>query len=115
MAKLAHHKRELTKALKYAGLYTPVTAITVKAVASALLSLDIANAEIEKMESVERTNTTTQGTTSSGHPAFKTQREMIYLIFQGMKQLGLTTSEVIGKPDIRDAADDLIDKVNSIK
>ncbi len=115
MAKLPYYKGLVTKALREAGVYTEALSIQINSLASALLTLKIANEEIETLDSVILTNTTSQGETHTMHPAFKVQRDAMEQITKQMKQLGLTTSEVVGKPDIPDAGDELIEKVNSIK
>lgn len=115
MAQLQDYKMLVTKALKAAGLYSPALSIQINNLASAMLTLRIANDTIEKLDSVLLTNTTTQGTTVQLHPVFKVQRDAMDQITRQMKQLGLTTADIIGKPDIPDAGDALLAKINSIK
>lgn len=114
MAKVQDYKRQVTKALRQAGLYTPALAIQVNNLASALLTLRIANDTIEGLDTVIIENETSQGTTRQLHPVFKVQRDAMDQVTRQMKQLGLTTAEVVGKPDIPDAGDELMAKVNSI-
>lgn len=115
MARLQDCKAQVTKALKAANLYTASLGIQIDSLASALLSLKIANNTIETLDSVLLTNETTQGTTHIVHPAFKVQRDAMDQVTRQMKQLGLTTADVVGKPDIPDAGDELLEKVNSIR
>lgn len=115
MASLGSYKTRITKALKKVGRYSPAVSIQVESLASALLSLSIANKEIEGLDSVLLVNETTQGTTSSLHPAFRVQRDMQEQITKQMKALGLTVSEVVGAPDIPDAVDELNDILDNTK
>lgn len=114
MAKLPYYKGIVTKALRQAGIYTDALAIQINSLASALLTLKIANDEIETLSSVLLTNKTSQGETHAMHPAFKVQRDAMEQVTKQMKQLGLTTSDVVGKPDIPDDGDEVITKVNAI-
>lgn len=115
MARQQDFKGQVTKALKSAGLYSDALAIQINSLASSMPSLAKANSEIEALDGVLLESTTTQGTTRQVHPAFKVQRDMIDLITRQMKQLGLTTAELVGKPDIPDAADELLARVNAIQ
>lgn len=112
--KLQYYKTQVVKALKSAGLYTESLTIQVNSLASAMLTLKIANKEIETLDSVLLTGETSQGVTRSVHPAFKVQRDAMDQITRQMKQLGLTTSEVVGKPDLPDAGDELLACMNAI-
>lgn len=115
MARLQDYKAQVTKALKKAGLFSESLGIQINNLASALLTLKIANDTIEGLDSVLITSTTSQGTTRMLHPVFKVQRDAMEQVTRQMKQLGLTTAEVVGKPDIPDAGDSLLAKVNAIK
>lgn len=114
MARLQDYKGQVTKALRAAGVYSQALSIQINSLASALLTLSIANAEIEKLDSVLLKSTTTQGTTTAMHPAFKVQRDAMDQITRQMKQLGLTTADVVGKPDIPDGCDEVYEKISSI-
>ncbi len=115
MARLQDYKGQVTKALRAAGLYSPALGIQVNNLASALLTLKIANDTIEGLDSVLITNETTQGRTTALHPVFKVQRDAMEQVTKQMKQLGLTTAEIVGRPDIPDAGDALLEKVNAIR
>lgn len=115
MARLQDYKTQVSKALKKAGLYSESLGIQINNLASALLTLRIANDTIETLDSVLLTSSTTQGTTYVVHPAFKVQRDAMDQVTRQMKQLGLTTADVVGKPDIPDAGDALMQKVNAVK
>lgn len=114
MAKIQYFRGQVTKALKKAGLYDEALAIQINSLASALLTLKIANAEIETLESVLLESETSQGTTRAVHPAFKVQRDAMDQVSRQMKQLGLTTSEVVGKPEIKDNGDMILEEMERI-
>ncbi len=115
MAKIQYYKTQVVKALKKTGLYSDALSIQINSLASAMLTLKIANAEIETLDSVLLQNETSQGTTNIVHPVFKVQRDAMDQVSRQMKQLGLTTSEVVGKPDIPDAGDELMAELEKIK
>lgn len=114
MAKVQYYRGQVVKALKRAGLYDDALSIQINSLASALLTLKIANSEIETLESVLLTSETSQGTTRAVHPVFKVQRDAMDQVSRQMKQLGLTTSEVVGKPDIMDNGDKILKEMERI-
>lgn len=105
----------VTKALRSAGLYSDTLAIQINSLASALLTLNIANDVIEELDSVLLENETSQGVTRVVHPVFRVQKDAMDQVTRQMKQLGLTTADIIGKPDIPDAGDEVLTKVNAVK
>lgn len=112
--RLQDFKGQVTKALRRAGLWSPALEIQITNLASAMLTLKIANNTIEGLDGVTIENETSQGTTTTVHPVFKIQRDAMDQVNRQMKQLGLTTADIVGKPDIPDAGDELIEKVNAI-
>lgn len=115
MAKIQYYRGQVVKALKRAGIYDEALSIQINSLASALLTLKIANAEIEGLDSVLLHNETSQGVTNIVHPVFKVQRDAMDQVSRQMKQLGLTTSEVVGKPELPDEADRLLSELEAIK
>lgn len=115
MGRLQGYKAQVTKALKKAGLWSPVLEIQINSLAGALLTFGIANKTIEGLDSVLIENETTQGKTTQLHPVFKVQRDAMDQISRQMKQLGLTTADIVGRPDIPDAGDELLARINSIQ
>lgn len=114
MAKLQTFRAQVTKALKAAGLYTASLSIQINNLASAMLTLRLANDIIETLDDVLLENETSQGVTRTVHPVFKIQRDAMEQVTRQMKQLGLTTADVVGKPDVPDAGDALLEKINKI-
>ncbi len=105
----------VSKALRSAGLYSNTLGIQINSLASALLTLDIANAEIEELDTVLLENETSQGTTRVVHPVFRVQKDAMDQVTRQMKQLGLTTADIVGKPDLPDNGDDVLSKVAAVK
>lgn len=115
MARLQTFRAQVIRALKSAGLYTRSLTIQINNLASALMTLAIANDEIEGLDSVLIENETSQGVTHIVHPVFKIQRDAMEQVTKQMKQLGLTTADIVGKPDVPDAGDELLEKISSIR
>lgn len=115
MARLQGFKAQVTKALNKAGLWSPSLEIQINSLASALLTLKIANDTIETLDSVMFETTIGKRKKKEPHPVFKIQRDAMDQVTRQMKQLGLTTADIVGKPDIPDAGDELLEKVNAIK
>ncbi|MCM1440486.1 MAG: P27 family phage terminase small subunit [Roseburia sp.] len=114
MTRLQVLKGQVTKALKRAGLWSPVLEIQITNLASAMLTLKIANETIEGLDSVMMEVTVGKRKKMEPHPVFKIQRDAMDQVNRQMKLLGLTTADVVGKPDVPDAGDALLAKVNSI-
>lgn len=113
MGKLQKHRSKVTKALKMAGLYDPSLTIQIDALASAMLTLEIATNEIEGLDSVILERSTTQGVTVQQHPCFKVQKDAQAEIRFCMKQLGLITENVVGKPEQPDNVDSMLEDLTN--
>lgn len=120
MPNLNHYKRRVTEALKKASRYSPVLTIQIENLASALQVRSGCDAVIEELFKPKGGGpllkvSTSQGTVTKEHPIFKIHRDALEQVNRQMKQLGLTTEEVVGRPEVSDAADELIATINAIK
>lgn len=84
----------VVKALKSVGTYNASLDMQCKSLASALRTLEIANNEIDKLDTVAVLRTTKHGQKLMPHPAFKIQRDAQDSITKQMKALGLTSADV---------------------
>lgn len=95
MAKKIEPYRELVeKALKKNKTYSKGLTFQIDALASALLTLEIANAEIDSLEVTTVWEETRYGKKLAPHPVFKIQRDAQDSISRQLKQLGLTAESL---------------------
>lgn len=84
--------KRVRRALEAARRYTPALDIQITALASALMSLDIADHDIACLNEWDRYC----GNTLKEHPAFKIQRNMLENVTRQMRALGLTADQLGG-------------------
>lgn len=110
--KVSDYKTDVVKALKAAGKYSKSLDIQIVSLASALFTLDLANREMEGLETATITVTSRYGNeTLVPHPVFKIQKDAQDSVTRQMKALGLTAEELTGT----DEDDPLIDLTKKVK
>lgn len=108
------YERDINLALRYANKQNRSLRHQVKALASALRTLDLANEQISTLEEVTVFEQTRYGSKLAPHPVFKVQRDAQDSVTRQMKALGLTAADLtIGDDD--DPLVDLTKKLTKVK
>lgn len=97
--KITKYRTLIKKALRANFSYTPALDIQILSLASALCTLEMANADIAKLTETTVLEQTRYGSKLAPHPAFKIQRDAQDSVTRQMKALGLRAA------DITDAGD----------
>ncbi len=98
--KVNDYKTTIVKALKSAGKYTKALDMQVLSLAGALRTLDMANDEIDGLDTVVVVETSRYGNkTLAPHPVFKIQKDAQDSVTRQMKALGLTVEDLAGADD----------------
>lgn len=106
------YKKDIEKALRAAGKYSRSLGAQILSLAGALRTLDLANDEIDGLESTTISATSRYGNaTLVPHPVFKIQKDAQDSVTRQMKALGLTAEELTGA----DEDDPLIDLTKKVK
>lgn len=84
----------ISKALKKAGIYNTSLEMQVSSLAGAMRTLELAQEEIDGLDTIVVMERTRYGEKMMPHPAFKIQRDAQSSITRQMKQLGLTPGEL---------------------
>lgn len=104
--KTVEYIRTIVKALKDTCRYSESLDIQILALASAIRTLELANDEIDGLDSVTMQVVSRYGNdTLAPHPAFKIQKDAQESVTKQMKALGLTAEQLMGA----DENDPLID------
>lgn len=110
--KVNEYKKDIEKALKAAGKYSRSLDAQILSLAGALRTLDLANDEIDDLDSTTIPATSRYGNeTLVPHPVFKIQKDAQDSVTRQMKALGLTAEELTGTDD----DDPLIDLTKKVK
>ena len=110
--KVEEYKKDIVAALKAAGKYSKSLTAQILSLAGALRTLDIANSEIDELETTTISTTSRYGNkTLAPHPVFKIQKDAQDSVTRQMKALGLTAEELTGT----DEDDPLIDLTKKVK
>ena len=110
--KVADYRKDIERALKWAGKYSRGLTAQIQSLAGALRTLDIANAEIDELEETTISVVSRYGnTTLAPHPVFKIQKDAQDSITRQMKALDLTVEALTGT----DEADPLIDLTKKLR
>lgn len=110
--KVNEYKKDIEKALKAAGKYSKSLGAQILSLAGALRTLDIANDEIDELETTTIPVVSRYGNeTLAPHPVFKIQKDAQDSVTRQMKALGLTAEELTGT----DEDDPLIDLTKKVK
>lgn len=110
---LDDYVKDIVKALKEAGNYSKSLGMQVRALATAMRTLDLANKEIDGLTSTTVWETTRYGEKLAPHPVFKIQKDAQDSVTRQMKALGLTAEELGGGEADDDPLVELTKKVNS--
>lgn len=105
------YKKEIIRHLKANRTYSKGLDIQITSLASAMRNLDLANKEIDGLETTTVYETTRYGEKLAPHPVFKVAKEAQELITRQMKALGLTTADLMGG----DEEDPLVDITSDMK
>lgn len=106
------YKKDIEKALKAAGKYSRSLGAQILSLAGALRTLDLANDEIDGLDSTTISAISRYGNvTLVPHPVFKIQKDAQDSVTRQMKALGLTAEELTGA----DEDDPLIDLTKKVK
>lgn len=110
--KVNEYKKDIEKALRAAGKYSRSLDAQILSLAGALRTLDIANAEIDGLETTTISTVSRYGNkTLAPHPVFKIQKDAQDSVTRQMKALGLTAEELAGT----DEDDPLIDLTKKVR
>lgn len=110
--KVKSYKIMIERALKKAGKYSPGLNMQIMSLAGALRTLDMANDEIDELDSTVITETSRYGNITLGpHPVFKIQKDAQDSITRQLRVLGLTVDELSGT----DENDPLIDLTQQVR
>lgn len=107
---VSDYRKQIVKALKKAGTYSPGVDMQVQSLATALRTLDLANAQIDTLTEVTVWEETRYGQKLAPHPAFKVQKDAQDSITRQMKILKLTTEDLAGT----DESDPLVDLTKKV-
>lgn len=98
--KVSDYRVIIVRALKSAGKYTKALDMQVMSLAGALRTLDMANDEIDGLDSVVVVEISRYGNeTLAPHPVFKIQKDAQDSVTRQMKALGLTVEDLAGADD----------------
>lgn len=110
--KVNEYKKDIEKALKSANRYSRSLDAQILSLAGALRTLDLANDEIDDLDSVTVSSVSRYGNkTLVPHPVFKVQKDAQDSVTRQMKALGLTVEELTGTDD----NDPLVDLTKKVK
>ena len=113
MAKqVVDYKKDIEKALKAVGKYSKSLGPQILSLAGALRTLDLANDEIDELDTTTVMVTSRYGNEAHApHPVFKIQKDAQDSVTRQMKALGLTAEELTGTDD----DDPLIELTKKVK
>ena len=104
--KVIEYKKDIEKALKAADRYSRSLGAQILSLAGALRTLDLANDEIDNLESTTISAVSRYGNeTLVPHPVFKIQKDAQDSVTRQMKALGLTAEELTGTDEDDPLAD----------
>lgn len=93
------YKKEIVRQMKAHRIYSKGLDIQITSLASAMRNLELANAEIDGLETTTVYETTRYGEKLAPHPVFKVAKEAQDMITRQMKALGLTAEDLAGEVD----------------
>ena len=99
------YKKEIVRAMKAHKIYSRGLEMQIVSLASAMRNLDMANREIDGLETTTVWETTRYGEKLAPHPVFKIAKEAQELVTRQMKALGLTAEDLAGEADDDPLAD----------
>ncbi len=100
MAKsVEEYRKEIIRQMKAHKIYSKGLDMQITSLASAMRNLELANAEIDRLETTTVYETTRYGEKLAPHPVFKVAKEAQDMITRQMKALGLTAEDLAGEID----------------
>lgn len=93
------YKKGIVHQMKAHRIYSKGLDIQITSLASAMRNLELANAEIDGLETTTVYETTRYGEKLAPHPVFKVAKEAQDMITRQMKALGLTAEDLAGEVD----------------
>lgn len=108
-------QRSITRDLKKAGMYSPHLNAQIYCLASAVLTLVMANRDIATLESTRALEESKYGSKPVEDPAFKTQRGAMAEVTKQLRVLKLTVDDLVGAPEKAGPMDDLAEKLLALK
>ena len=99
MKLIEEYRKEIIKVLKSNKLYSRGLDFQVNSLASAMRNLDLANKDIDGLETTTVLEKTKYGEKLAPHPVFKIAKESQELITRQMKVLGLTCGDLAADED----------------
>lgn len=105
------YRKEIIRQLKAHKTYSKGLDMQITSLASAMRNLELANAEIDELETTTVYERTRYGEKLAPHPVFKVAKESQDMITRQMKALGLTAEELTGTNE----DDPLIDLTKKVK
>ena len=105
------YKREIIRQMKAHKIYSKGLDMQITSLASAMRNLELANAEIDRLDYTTVMETTRYGEKLAPHPVFKVAKDAQDMVTRQMKALGLTTIGLTGTDD----DDPLIDLTKKVK
>lgn len=110
--KVNDYKKDIEKALKAASRYSKSLDAQILSLAGALRTLDLANDEIDNLETVTIPVISRYGNEAlAPHPVFKIQKDAQDSVTRQMKALGLTAEDLTGM----DEDDPLIELTKKVR
>lgn len=100
LKKTEDYKKDIIKALKGVNRYSRSLDIQITALAGAMRTLALANAEIDDLDSTTIDVVSRYGNeTKAPHPVFKTQKDAQEMVTKMLKALGLTGADLVDAID----------------
>lgn len=110
------YKKRIIAAMRDCGTYNRNLTMQIENLAFSLYVLSKCREDIEKPDfTITVMKETRDGEQPIENPILKTASRYQADVSRQMRQLKLTVEDIMGTPDVRDAADDMIDTVNAIK
>lgn len=108
---IEEYRKEIIRQLKAHKTYSKGLDMQITSLASAMRNLELANAEIDELDTTTVYERTRYGEKLAPHPVFKVAKDSQDMITRQMKALGLTAEELTGT----DEDDPLIDLTKKVK
>lgn len=93
------YRKEIIRRMKEHKIYSKGLDMQITSLASAMRNLELANAEIDGLDTTTVYEETRYGHKLAPHPAFKVAKDAQDMITRQMKALGLTTEDLAGEID----------------
>lgn len=113
---IAYHRNRIVRTLKTIGSYHDGLMLHIIPLAGLCRAIELVVEEIDKLDSPTIQEEDRYGNLiTKPNPIFRQLRDLIKELAAQLKQLNLTVADILGTPDVRDNADEVIDRVNAIQ